>query len=68
MTDLKNIRRIVGLTQSDLARQMGVTQSMVAKWETGDSYPRGELLTKLADTLGCTIDELFGRNTGQVGA
>lgn len=62
MNGLKSIRRTVRFTQAELAKTMGVTQSMVAKWENGEAYPRGEMLIKLADTLHCSIDELFGRS------
>lgn len=61
MVGLKNLRCRSGMTQGNLAQKLGVTQSMVAKWEVGGSYPRGELLTRLADALNCSIDELFGR-------
>ena len=61
MQGLKKLRLNRKMTQVELAQRMGVTQSMVAKWETGDSYPRGETLTRLANLLHCTIDELFGR-------
>lgn len=61
MKGLKEMRRGAGLTQADLSKTLGVTQSTVAMWECGVSYPRGEMLTKLADVLHCTIDELFGR-------
>lgn len=49
------------MSQEKLAEALSMDRSTVAKWETGDSYPRGETLAKLADLLGCTIDELFGR-------
>lgn len=56
------LRRIgLGLSQAELAKAMNVEVSTVAKWETGSSYPRAKLFPKLADTLGCSIDELFGR-------
>ena len=58
---LKNLRRKNTMTQEDLAQKLGVTQSMVAKWEAGASYPRGEMLFRLANVLNCSIDELFGR-------
>lgn len=64
MQGLKKFRLKKNMTQAELAQQMGVTQSMVAKWEIGDSYPRGETLTRLADLLCCSIDDLFGRSVG----
>lgn len=53
-------RNELNLTQDDVAKKIGVDRSTVAKWETGQSFPRAELLPKLASILNCTIDELFG--------
>lgn len=59
--ELKELRKKAGYSQMELAKQIGVTQSNVAKWETGNYYPRPALLPVLADLLHCTIDDLFGR-------
>ena len=58
---IKEKRIAAGLTQVQLAERVGVNQSAVAQWECGRATPKGELLPKLADILGCTIDALFGR-------
>lgn len=62
MTGLKAIRTAKGMTQSNLANEMGVTQPVVAMWESGVTTPNGSKLPELADTLNCSIDALFGRN------
>lgn len=62
MLQIKNLRKQAGKSQVELARSLSVTQSSVAKWETGEAYPRCELIPQIADTLGCTIDELYGRS------
>ena len=49
------------MTQAQLAESAGVTKVSVCKWEAGLTVPRAELLPVLADTLGCTIDALYGR-------
>lgn len=61
MTQIKLLREGKGIRQEDLANSLDVSRSTVAMWETGKSYPRGETLEKLASVLGCSIDELFGR-------
>ena len=48
-----------GITQAELADSLCVTQGAISQWETGKSFPRAELLPKLADILGCTVDELL---------
>lgn len=45
-------RKRLGMSQEELARQVGVTQQSVAKWEGGDAAPRGKRLTKLVQALG----------------
>ncbi len=47
------------ITQADLAFSLGVTQSAVAKWETGDSFPSFKQLVKLKNFFGCSIEELL---------
>lgn len=51
-------RREKGFTQRDLADRVGVSFQAVSKWETGQSSPDVGLLTRIADTLGMTLDEL----------
>ena len=52
-------RKQAQLSQNELALILGVSQQCVAKWETGNSKPRADLLPKLARALNCTIDELL---------
>lgn len=58
--NLINEKRVhVRITQDELAKTLGVDRSTVAKWETGKSMPRAEMLPKLAECLGCTVDDLL---------
>lgn len=57
--NIKKAREKVGLTQQELANELGVVQSTVAMWETQSSLPRADKLPALAKVLGCTIDELL---------
>ncbi len=57
---LKKIRKEKGITQEQLAEHIGISPQAVSKWEMS-SYPDPQLLPKIADYLGVTIDELFGR-------
>ena len=59
MNNIRKIRVECNFTQEQMAKRVGVERSTVAKWETGASLPRSELLPKLADVLGCTVDELL---------
>lgn len=53
------LRKERGMTQLDLAEQMGVTDKAVSKWERDLSFPDTASLPKLAETLGVTVDELM---------
>jgi len=52
-------REISGLSQKDVAFQLGVTQGAVSQWESELSTPQFDKLPALAKIFGCTIDELF---------
>ena len=45
------IRQSGGLSQGDLAVDLGVTRAAVSRWETGDRTPRGDLLVAYAELL-----------------
>lgn len=64
-------RESLGLSQRELARQMGVTGGAVAQWEgEGDRYrpPMIDNLWGLSRVLGIPINELLGVPAGRVGA
>lgn len=56
---IKEHRRKQGMTQTELAKQVGVAQTSIAQWETGRTHPRTTLLPKLAAALHCTVDALL---------
>lgn len=60
----KSLRKSKGLSQAKLAELLGVEQSAVAMWEVGINNPMADKLPKIAEILGCTIDDLFGRESG----
>lgn len=47
------------MTQEQLATKMGVSRTAVAMWESKRVLPRAARLTKLAEILGVTVDELL---------
>lgn len=61
MEQIKQLREARGLTQKELATRIGVERTVLTHWELGHTDPRCEMLPRLADALGCTIDALFGR-------
>lgn len=59
---IKRFRIEKRLTQEQLGAKVGVSMQAVSKWERGGT-PDIELLPALADVLGVSIDELFGRKS-----
>lgn len=54
-------RKSKNITQDTLAKQLGISNQAVSKWETDQSCPDVELLPKIADIFEITLDDLFGR-------
>ena len=54
---LKAARKAAGLSQVELAARVGCHQKDVARWEAGRE-PKALTLKKLAQALGCSMDEL----------
>lgn len=57
---LKELRLEMGLTQSELAKKLKVTQATVAKWENGDLEPSLDMLRDMKVYFGVTVDDLLG--------
>ena len=56
---MRAMREKKDMSQQAVAFEIGVERSTVAKWESGKSRPRAELLPKLAKLFGCSIEELL---------
>ena len=63
---LKTLRLQKGLTQKELALQVGVTKSTISAYEKGERKPAYETLVLLARIFNVSTDYLLGvnRNSG----
>ena len=52
-------RKARGLTQFQLAEELGVSDRAVSKWETGNSLPDNELALNLCRVLNINVSDLF---------
>ncbi|MHB8414822.1 MAG: helix-turn-helix domain-containing protein [Acidiferrobacteraceae bacterium] len=57
---LAALRKTVGYTQVELAREIGVSQRMISHYEGRAEHPPAGLLPDLAQALGVTTDMLLG--------
>ncbi len=53
------LRKKIGLTQSELAAQLNVSNKTVSKWESGGGYPEITMLSPLSEALGVSVDYLL---------
>lgn len=58
--NIKNARKAKGITQEEMAAELNVVRQTVSKWEKGLSVPDADVLMKIADLLGVSVNELLG--------
>lgn len=56
---LRKLRTEKGLSQQDLADQMFVTRSSIARWENGSRLPSAVMIARLAECLGTDVNMLM---------
>ena len=62
MNRIKEIRTAKGLTMREAAKQLGLAPSTYCNYETGEREPNSEMLIRLADFYGVSIDFMIGRD------
>ena len=60
MNRLKEARRAAGLTQIDVAKEIGLSQGQYSTWENGRAKIDGQSMARLAGLFGVTVDFLLG--------
>lgn len=56
---ISTLRKEKHMTQKDLADQLNITDKAVSKWERNVACPDTQLLPKLADILGISVEDLL---------
>lgn len=59
---LKELRLNKGITQTEFAETFNIANGTVGNWETGKREPDYEMLSRIADFYGVTVDYLLGRD------
>lgn len=57
---IRFLRLDMGLSQTKLAKELGVSQDTVSLWERGKSYPDAEMIIKLARFFNVPSDYILG--------
>lgn len=57
---IKYLREQKGMTQADLAKQLGITRSSVNAWEMGISVPSTQYIVELSNIFKVSTDYLLG--------
>jgi transcriptional regulator with XRE-family HTH domain len=61
---LTELRKAQGLTQTQLAELLGISQQLVAAYESGQRRVPVDLLAESARLLGVSVEELVGLRPG----
>lgn len=61
---IRKLRIAKNLTQAEFAEILGYSShSAITMWETGQRKPPSDKLPAIARILGCSIDELYSKET-----
>ena len=58
---MRTLREGIKLSQMKLAKQFGISQSALARYEIGEASPPLKLLLQYADFFDVSMDYIFGR-------
>jgi len=56
---ISELRKEKGMTQANLAVQLGITDRAISKWETGKSMPDSSIMLDLCNLLSINVNELL---------
>lgn len=62
---IRDLRKQKRMSQTELAKSAGVSQTTVTAWETVKAEPSSSAVAKLADIFNVTTDYLLGRPNKQ---
>ena len=60
--NLKNARERKGMSQKDVAEEIGVAKSTYSLYESGNCEPNVQTIKRIADVLNVSADDLLGLN------
>jgi len=60
---IKELRENYGLTRLEMAKRLGVNKSTITRYENGEMNPTIDMLIKIRETFGVTVDWITGVDT-----
>lgn len=60
--NFQKLRKERGISQEQLAEQLGVTRQSVSKWESGASYPEMDKIVAICNIFHCDMDVLINKD------
>lgn len=61
MNTIRELRKKKGLTQQELGEYLGVQKTAISYYESGKRQPTPDMLMKMADLFGVSVDVILGR-------
>jgi len=65
---IRAFRKLKGLTQQELSDKVNISISVIGSIERGTRKPDERILSRIADVLGVSLDELVGESTSAYGS
>lgn len=65
-TKLKNYRKAMQLTQTDLGKMLNVSQVTIAHYERGERFPKHDMLLAISSIFNVSLDSLLENNKPEI--
>lgn len=62
---IQELRKVAGLTQQELAKKIELSHPQIVRYETKDVQPPADVLKRIADVYGVSIDYLVNGDTNE---
>ena len=60
-SNVVELRKAQGISQTDLAKQLGIHKNVLGRYERSEVFPSIEIARKIADILDVSLDYLAGK-------
>lgn len=56
---VREARETKGITQDELSDAIGISRQSIKKWEHNQTMPKIDVLVRVANYLGCSVQSLY---------